>query len=200
MKKPLVLVLAVAAVALVLVQRAKPEFLGVPSPPTPNQNVDGTLLGDLASDSDLIVIGTVISLRSAYDDSRTSIITYVAVTPERVLKGSFSGKGIEVRIPGGSVDDLSQKVSGWPDFAPRQKVALLLEGPDAKGQYTIPFGSLGRFLVEPHPTYREVAVVDSSYKGLDLIVPLGSPFRSLLEASEKRQLSLDRLISELGKR
>jgi NAD(P)H-flavin reductase len=97
----------------------------------------------------------VLSLRSAHDDSGSRIFTYVMIAPDRILKGFSPGQSFILRVPGGTVGDISQAVLGSASpFSVGDTVILFLDGPDNENQYKILDGPLGKFSVLPDPVGR----------------------------------------------
>ncbi len=83
-------------------------------------------LEDLARTADVVVVGTVVSRESRYDDRRPDrIVTDVVVRVERGVRGDVSGE-VVVTIPGGEVDGMGQIVTGAPVLRPGEEVVLFL--------------------------------------------------------------------------
>lgn len=83
-------------------------------------------LEDLARTADAVVVGTVVSRGSRYDDRRPDrIVTDVVVRVERGVRGDVSGE-VVVTIPGGEVDGMGQIVTGAPVLRPGEEVVLFL--------------------------------------------------------------------------
>ena len=81
--------------------------------------------GELAARSDLVVSGSVVSLNSHWDATRTLIYTDVVIATARFDKGS-AGSQVTVQVPGGEVADVGLAVEDMPVFSPGQKVTLYL--------------------------------------------------------------------------
>ena len=79
----------------------------------------------LARRADLIVRGTVQSSSSALTPDGKQVHTVTRIAVGRTLKGS-APVVVEVRTPGGSVGDFSQKISGAPEFTPGEEVIVFL--------------------------------------------------------------------------
>ena len=84
-------------------------------------------LSDLTEGADAIVLGTVVSTESYWNDDQTNIFTEVVFSVDENIKGSFDDDLLTVIVPGGTVGDISQWVSDTPQFEKNKKSALFLE-------------------------------------------------------------------------
>jgi hypothetical protein len=98
----------------------------------------------LARRADLIVRGTVQSSSSALTPDGKQVHTVTRIAVGRTLKGS-APVVVEVRTPGGSVGDFSQKISGAPEFTPGEEVIVFLRRHGDSGRYGVDSFSLGKF-------------------------------------------------------
>src|SRR5215813_6666028 len=81
---------------------------------------------DLIASSRVIVTGTVRGVFSAWDDDRSTIWTYVEITPDRILKGQLPSDLIVLKQPGGVVGSTAMRVLGQPLFGVGRHVLLYL--------------------------------------------------------------------------
>ncbi len=101
-------------------------------------------LDDLAVRSSRIVTGIVVDLESRWEGNLVMTAVHVAV--DECLKGSCGERVIEVRVPGGRVDDLEMRVEGTARFDVDERVLLFLE--PAEGARLRPTGmAQGKFRV-----------------------------------------------------
>jgi hypothetical protein len=98
-------------------------------------------LEELIQEADTVVIGTVTTQLSTWDDQHTAIGTDVTVTIEANLKGS-RGVGVDVtfRIAGGIVGDVGMRSSTDPVFQNGDRVILFLD------TARVPFRIVGQLL------------------------------------------------------
>jgi matrixin len=111
---------------------------------------------ELIENSRFIITGTVRSVISAWDDSRTAIWTYVEVRPDRMLKGNLSGHKIVLKQLGGIAGLSGLRVYGQAKFERGQKILLFLNtGPD--GTLRVAHLSMGLFqIVEENGTGEQI--------------------------------------------
>ncbi len=76
--------------------------------------------------SDLIIEGEVINIKSQWNEKHSIIYTDVILTIQKVEKGIVSGHSLTVRLLGGRVGDTSIVALGTPIFTMGNKVLLLL--------------------------------------------------------------------------
>jgi hypothetical protein len=84
-------------------------------------------LEELACEADSVIIGTVVSSQSQWNNDRSAIYTTVIVAMENHLKGNPLPDRVTVIVPGGEVDGIIQIVSDTPFFEPGEEVILFLE-------------------------------------------------------------------------
>lgn len=80
----------------------------------------------LTRGSDLVVHGRVVRASSRRVQGTGRIVTDVEVTADEVLRGSAERPSVHVVLPGGTVGDLRQHISGAPELAPGEEVVLFL--------------------------------------------------------------------------
>lgn len=117
---------------------------------------------DLAASSDVAIHGSVLSVQSAWNETRSLIVSYVTLQVTEVLRGSPPPGPAVLRVPGGVLpeEDLGMRVSGAAEFRPGEEVVVLLRRPveagfvrEAAGPafYRVAGGALGKFAVEVDP-------------------------------------------------
>lgn len=134
--------------------------------------VQALTVDQLSRDAAAVVHGTVVSVRSAWNDDHTRIYTEVQVKVEAAWKGEAPAAGVVVvRQLGGSVEGLSQQVMGSPVFAVGEELVLFLV-PGPQGDRAVLGMSQGKFKVE-----REAGEVRVSRALGDLAVASLDPTR-----------------------
>jgi hypothetical protein len=105
-------------------------------------------LKELAQKAHLIVQGVVLSTTSSWDEQGLQIFSLTRLEVRFALKGIslMSPMVVEVRTPGGVVDDVGQKVHGAPSFRAGEEVILFLKKAK-QGILTVESLSLGKFSV-----------------------------------------------------
>jgi len=98
---------------------------------------------ELTRSADLVVRGSVEGHESRYSGRR--IYTTLRIRPSATWKGN-AGPLVEVQIPGGTVGDVSQRVSGVATFDDGEEVVLFLHR--AGPAYGVRGLSQGKFRVE----------------------------------------------------
>ena len=85
---------------------------------------------ELVSLADLVVVGTVSSQRSAYDDpvQRRGISTYLTLSDIEVVKGALATDHYVLRIAGGEVDGRALIYSGLPSLRSGERYVLFIRG------------------------------------------------------------------------
>ncbi len=84
-------------------------------------------LWQMAGDSELILTGTVQSVNSVHSMSPDEIYTLITVSPDSVIKGSVATPPVTIRQMGGTVDSISEYVTGSPTWAVPERVLLFLQ-------------------------------------------------------------------------
>jgi hypothetical protein len=122
-------------------------------------------LEEMTRRSKRIVVGRCISTESRWNGKNTLILTFSKFSVSEDLKGE-SGGSITVMTVGGTVNGVTQTVSGTPQFAADEEVVLFLEG--TKSSQWQPVGlSQGRFrILRESGTGQQEVVHDLS--GLEL--------------------------------
>ena len=108
-------------------------------------------LEELAKKADMMVLGTVIKLESAWDARYTAIHTDVTLAVERVLIGPPK-KEVTFRILGGRVGGMGMRTSSDAKFQDGERVIVCLD------TYTVPSTVVGmqqgKFAVEDDKVIR----------------------------------------------
>jgi hypothetical protein len=85
-------------------------------------------LAELAGAAESIVVGSVRSVRCAWDDRHRTILSTIEVDVNEVWKGSVSSSQVVLVTTGGSVGDIEMSGQGMPTFAVGEKSLLFLRG------------------------------------------------------------------------
>lgn len=93
---------------------------------TGNQKSLPLTIERMATEAHWIVEGTVIDVRSDWNETRTTIYTTVVLNVERVHKGTYGDGVMTLRTLGGVVDDIGLSVEGGLVFQPDERVVLFL--------------------------------------------------------------------------
>lgn len=101
---------------------------------------------DLTLRAGRILVGTVVGLKSEWNNERTLIYTYVTVAVEDHIKGAPDQMEVTVMVPGGQVGDVGVSVSGVPEFSKGEKLMLFLEGDEA-GVFHVLGGFQGKLVI-----------------------------------------------------
>ena len=88
---------------------------------------------ELTLNSDRVLTGNVVSMKSEWDPGKTTIYTYVTVSVDKHIKGNPDLNEIVVKIPGGTVGQDTIKVSDVAQFRPNEKVMLFLRQDPSDG-------------------------------------------------------------------
>jgi len=148
-------------------------------------------LDDLVQKSGRIIVGKCISSESRWNDRNTLILTTARFTVSEPLKGSSDGF-VNVVTVGGTLDGITQTVSGMPVFEPEEEVLLFLE-PSKNGQWQ-PLGmSQGEFRILRNRQTGEQEVVHS-LSGLELYDPAS---RSLSQQEKPSRAPLKPMVERI---
>jgi PKD repeat protein len=89
---------------------------------------------DLVSASDSVVIGTIDSVESRWNEDKSGILTLVSFTVLEIIAGELSAPQVMV-FEGGTVGEITQTVTHVPIFFPGEEVGLFLkQQPDGSYQ------------------------------------------------------------------
>jgi hypothetical protein len=153
--------------------------------------VEKFTLDDLVQKSGRIIVGKCISSESRWNDRNTLILTTARFAVSEPLKGSSDGF-VNVVTVGGTLDGITQTVSGMPVFEPEEEVLLFLE-PSKNGQWQ-PLGmSQGKFRILRNRQTGEQEVVHS-LSGLELYDPAS---RSLSQQEKPSRAPLKPMVERI---
>ncbi len=105
---------------------------------------------ELVSGADSVVIGTVASAESRWNEDQTLIRTYSSVSVERHVTGAPVDTTITIVVDGGTVDGMTLWVSDAPTLHPGMRAGFLLRE-EEPGLYA-PYGQIqGVYALENDP-------------------------------------------------
>lgn len=104
----------------------------------------------LVRDSEVIVVGTVGSLRSEWNADKTRIQTVVTIRVDETIKGAVDAGALTVVIPGGEVGEVGEWYSHSVRFKDAEEVVVFAKK-DRQGVLRVTDGEHGKFLVEKDP-------------------------------------------------
>ncbi len=124
---------------------------------------------ELVERSDGIFIGEVQDGRSQWDGRSGEICTLVTLEVQSELKGRADSDGtIHLRVPGGRVGSVMERVVGAARFAPGEHV-LVFAARDQEGFYRVTGMAQGKYTIR-----------QDSYSGIQFAVSDGSGLRRLV--------------------
>jgi hypothetical protein len=144
----------------------------------------------LGEDSSAVVMGTVVNVRSFWNDSHTKIFTSTVVAVEESFKGRPGGS-VEVLQLGGIVDNVQVTAHGALRWAPGEEVVLFLEAA-TEGRYQVAGFSQGKFKVERDP---DSGIPYVRREALDGAKMVGAP-GGIDATAELEKVSLDKFLTE----
>ncbi len=124
----------------------------------------------LSQAAQVVVVGRVIGLTSAWDGGR--IFTDVTVQKLDVLKGKSPGETLTFSIHGGAVDGIEQWVPGEARFKVGEEVGVFVAGLERRA-YLVGLAQ-GKFSVDRAAPGGVALVRDAVPGGLELMAPDGS--------------------------
>ena len=80
----------------------------------------------MAANSEVIVTGTVVDVRSAWDSEVDTIYTYITLQVDEVIKGRLIGSRIVIKELGGVVGNLGLAVGDSAVYSPGEEVMTFL--------------------------------------------------------------------------
>jgi hypothetical protein len=159
--------------------------------PSFSTTVEKFTLDDLVQKSGRIIVGKCISRESRWNDRNTLILTTARFVVSEPLKGSSDGF-VNVVTVGGTLDGITQTVSGMPVFEPEEEALLFLE-PSKNGHWQ-PLGlSQGKFRILRNRQTGEEDVIHS-LSGLELYDPSS---RSLSQQEKPSRAPLKPLVEKI---
>src|SRR5262249_10219837 len=90
-------------------------------------------LDDLVAGNRTIVVGTVRSVRSYWNEEHSFILTDVRFDVEEVLKGNGKERDLTITVLGGTVDDLTTVIVGGAELVSGKSYVLFLDRSDLPG-------------------------------------------------------------------
>jgi hypothetical protein len=118
---------------------------------------------ELARASEAVVRGKVASARAHWSSDGLRIFTTVEVEVAATWRGAAPAR-VQVRVPGGVVGDLGQRVDGMATFAEGEEVVVFLARPGAAGPYQVAGVAQGKFVVaagQARPDLSHTAFVEA---------------------------------------
>jgi hypothetical protein len=130
--------------------------------PAQSTTLQTASLKQLAQGADLIVRGRIVEVKSEKSVDRASIVTRIKVSVDRQWKGPKLA-AVTLRQPGGSVGEITQAVSGLPQFSLGEDVLVFLEKQEDGSLATVG-GKQGKFAVKTDPQSGKEIIVDVTGK------------------------------------
>jgi hypothetical protein len=158
----------------------------------------GFSLTEIAAESSIVVLGTVTSKQSSYDQLGKRIFSQVTINPSRFIKGSASSPNLIISVPGGTIEHVAQYVSGTPSFDVNEVVLLFLTGPNSDNKYEIPDGALGKYTIVDDPIKGQIAIIDPNYTDIEFVEPMHPDLQTFLARSQQQIVPLSELLNALG--
>src|SRR5262249_9263656 len=153
--------------------------------------VEKLTLDDLVQKSGRIIVGKCVSRHSHWNDRNTLILTTARFAVSEPIKGS-SDTFVDVVTVGGTLDGITQTVSGMPVFEPEDQALLFLE--PSKNGYWQPLGlAQGKFRILRNKQTGEEEVFNS-LSGLDLYDPAN---RSLSQQEKPARAPLKQVLEKI---
>lgn len=157
---------------------------------------------DLSRRSDLVAKGRVIETESRRSEDGGRIYTVVTFELDEAWKGKGSER-VEIHVPGGSLDGITQLVTGAPRFVEGEDAVVFLRelapAPEAKGPPEVGVVGMaqGKLEIQPDASGKMLAV--QRLEGLELVdrkthEPVPPPLREPipLEALKARVQAAER--------
>jgi hypothetical protein len=101
---------------------------------------------DLVSESEMVVVGQVTSIRSEWSEDRSYIYSHVVITVEEYVKGERSDQTITLRQIGGEIGDVGEIYSHTARFQAEEEVLVFLLR-DQRGALQVAGGEHGKFKI-----------------------------------------------------
>ncbi len=130
-------------------------------------------LEQLVRDADLILIGTVASVKSELTQGK--IFSFVTIWVSSKIKGELEpGQNkIVVRFPGGTVGDIGMNVENSPNYKLDENVVVFLKRVSAESYFRTVASFQGKFLIENNIVLRERLPVDQFVARIENIIRSG---------------------------
>ena len=129
-------------------------------------------LEQLVNKADLIVVGTVESLKSEL--VRGKISSFATILVSATIKGSLEqGQDkIVVGFPGGTVGDVGMRAENSPDFEKDEEVVVFLKKVQGESHFMTVGASQGKFVVRDNVIVRENLSLDQFIGKVEEIMAL----------------------------
>lgn len=101
----------------------------------------------LSTDADIILIGKVTKIKSAWNENKTRIFTKATLKVDEFLKGNNNDSTVEVVYPGGEVGDVGEIYTHMPKFAKKEDVLVFLKKDKKKKIFRVLNGEEGKIMV-----------------------------------------------------
>ncbi len=139
-------------------------------------------LEEMTRRAEVIGLGTVEKVESAWTADGRMILTRTTIELERAIKGG-PRKQVVIEIPGGKVGDQMMVASGAPVFSKGERIVVFLQRPSAapvqSGAAITPFGvvgwNLGKMPVRHDPHTGRDLVHAPATSGATYLTPGGRP-------------------------
>ena len=129
-------------------------------------------LEEMTRKAPVVVRGTVVQVQPRWSDVGGHIESWVELQVTDRVKGTVPAT-LVVRVPGGTIGELTMSVAGAPKFIPGQDTLLFLEpAVDAKGAFVLPAMAASKVDFEPSPKVGEVRAF-RHLDGLAFALPAG---------------------------
>lgn len=146
----------------------------------------------MATRADLVVSGTVSTVRSFWNEKHTKIFTTIVVSVGETYKGTPTPT-VEMLQLGGTVDGVKVTVDGALQWKSGEEVLLFLE-PYTQGARQVTGLSQGKFRIERDAKTGESFVSRPALEGVKLVRQGASESAPMTKAVEK--ISLKRFVEE----
>ena len=120
---------------------------GTAPKPTISSKLIAFSLDQLTDRADTILIGTVTGKEGRRDSQGGNIYTLVTIKTEQQMKGQPAPETVAIRVQGGELDGIIQKVEDAPEFLQGEKVIVFLTAGDG-GTMTVVGGLQGKGVIE----------------------------------------------------
>lgn len=105
---------------------------------------------DLTNRADVVVVGRVSKVQSAWTSDRTRIVTNVSLAVDQQLKGEGTGGTLSLVTLGGEVDGVGEWYSHSARFKQGEEVVVFAKK-DMNGRFRVASGAQGKFPVLRDP-------------------------------------------------
>jgi hypothetical protein len=112
----------------------------------------------LTTGSDVVVVGKVAGMKSAWTADKSRIVTTVSISVNEQLKGTASGSTLSIVVPGGEIDGVGELYSHSAKFH-RDEEVVVFARKDKEGTLRVAGGSQGKLSVTRDAEKGQVRVV-----------------------------------------